>query len=66
MTNQETAAEARELRSIADEQAASAPADEIATLAASLLAAITDACRHFVSMTLSETAHHLQTPHHKH
>nr|WP_294504749.1 hypothetical protein [uncultured Rhodopila sp.] len=65
MTNRETSREARDFRLACDEQAASYPADVIGARLGRLLAPITEAFSHFVSMTLRETEFQLRDPHAK-
>ena len=65
MTSRETSREARDYRLACDEQAASAPADAIGARVGRLMAPITAAVSHFVSMTLRETEFQLRDPHAK-
>jgi hypothetical protein len=65
MPNRETSREARDYRLTCDEQVASAPADAIGAWIGRMLAPITTACSHFVSMTLRETEFQLRDPHAK-
>jgi hypothetical protein len=65
MTSRETSREAREFRLACDEQALSFPADAIGAWFGRVTASITEACSHFVSMTLRETEFQLRDPHAK-